>query len=109
MRAAKACYCGGRIRERVCDRCGPRRPVGQSSDRATAHVRGYTGVWQRARARYLREHPICVACEREGATEPATVVDHVTPHRGDYDRFWDADNWQPLCARHHAAKTARGE
>ncbi len=33
--------------------------------------------------------------------EPATVVDHVVPHKGDADLFWDRDNWQPCCKWHH--------
>ena len=35
----------------------------------------------------------------------ATVVDHITPHRGDKKLFWDEDNWQPLCKRCHDKKT----
>lgn len=40
---------------------------------------------------------------------PATVVDHIIPHRGDLSSaaFWDETNWQPLCKRHHDRKTAR--
>ena len=37
---------------------------------------------------------------------PATVVDHIIPHKGDMDIFWDEDNWQPLCKRCHDQKTA---
>jgi 5-methylcytosine-specific restriction protein A len=36
---------------------------------------------------------------------PATAVDHIQPHRGDYELFWDSDNWQPLCATCHGRKT----
>lgn len=32
---------------------------------------------------------------------PATVVDHITPHRGDPILFWDSKNWQPLCKDCH--------
>ena len=35
------------------------------------------------RAAYLARHPLCVPCEAAGRLEPATVVDHVVPHRGD--------------------------
>ncbi|PAU94052.1 HNH endonuclease, partial [Paracoccus salipaludis] len=34
------------------------------------------------------------------------TVDHVVPHRGDPERFWDQDGWQPLCASCHSRKTA---
>jgi 5-methylcytosine-specific restriction protein A len=38
---------------------------------------------------------------------PATVVDHIVPHRGDPVLFWDEANWQGLCKLCHDAKTAR--
>ena len=61
----------------------------------------YDYRWQKAREFYLVEHPLCIMCKAEGRTEPATVVDHKVPHRGDMDLFWDQDNWQGLCAPHH--------
>ena len=39
---------------------------------------------------------------------PATVVDHVIPHRGDRKLFWDEQNWQPLCKECHDKKTGQG-
>lgn len=72
--------------------------------RGTAHERGYSEAWRKARKGFLRKNPVCVGCGR-----PATVVDHIVPHRGDKDLFWDRDNWQPLCVYCHNAKTARGE
>ena len=46
-------------------------------------------------------HPLCVMCQADGRVEPATVVDHIKPHRGDSAMFWDRSNWQSLCKRHH--------
>lgn len=41
-------------------------------------------------------------CQAEGKPYSlASVVDHITPHRGDYALFWDQANWQSLCAPHH--------
>ena len=37
---------------------------------------------------------------------PASVVDHIKPHKGDYDLFWDEANHQALCKRCHDIKTA---
>jgi len=36
----------------------------------------------------------------------ATVVDHISPHKGDSDLFWDRANWQSLCESCHNRKTA---
>jgi 5-methylcytosine-specific restriction protein A len=74
--------------------------------RGTAHERGYSAAWQRARAGYLRNHPLCVRCEERGDTVAASVVDHKIPHRGDKALFWDHANWQPLCKPCHDTKTA---
>lgn len=61
----------------------------------------YNSKWQGARADYLARHPLCVMCQTAGRLTPATVVDHVVPHKGDASRFWDQSNWQALCAPHH--------
>ncbi|MGE0857793.1 MAG: HNH endonuclease [Gammaproteobacteria bacterium] len=75
--------------------------------RDSARARGYTNKWEKARAAFLRVHPLCVACEREDhQLTSATVVDHVIPHKGDTVLFWDSSNWQALCKRHHDRKTA---
>ncbi|MGR3823796.1 MAG: HNH endonuclease signature motif containing protein [Salipiger marinus] len=63
--------------------------------------------WMRAARGFLARHPLCVDCLELGVVEPATDVDHVTPHKGDGALFWDRGNWQPLCHRCHSRKTAR--
>ncbi|MBO8183625.1 MAG: HNH endonuclease [Archaeoglobus sp.] len=75
--------------------------------RGTAAQRGYDARWRRARKRFLAENPLCVECMKEGRLTPATVVDHIVPHKGNYELFWDESNWQPLCKRCHDKKTAR--
>jgi 5-methylcytosine-specific restriction enzyme A len=77
-------------------------------DRGSANARGYTRTWQKARAAYLLAHPLCAECKRRGLTSLATVVDHITPHRGDMGKFWSGD-WESLCTTCHNRKTARGE
>ena len=67
----------------------------------TAAQRGYGYKWQKARAGFLRSHPLCVMCEAEGRVTAANVVDHKVPHRGDQTLFWDKANWQSLCKPHH--------
>jgi 5-methylcytosine-specific restriction protein A len=70
--------------------------------RGSSTAQGYGQRWRRARARFLRAHPLCVRC---GAV--ATVVDHKVPHRGNPTLFWDEANWQSMCKPCHDAKTAR--
>ena len=72
-----------------------------------AGKRGYSSAWQKARKAYLTEHPLCVECMKLGRYTQATVVDHINPHRGDKDLFWDRNNWQSLCKPCHDKKTGR--
>lgn len=95
---------------------------------ATSTSRGYGYAWQQARAGFLAKHPFCVRClaeagvdvqgraevilacaERHIAVPWASVVDHRIPHRGNKQLFWDRDNWDPLCTRHHAQDKQREE
>ena len=77
--------------------------------RGSATKQGYNSKWQRARVAFLRDHPLC-ECAECGAGEiratAATVVDHITPHRGDQELFWNQRNWQALSKRCHDRKTA---
>lgn len=88
-----------------CNAHSPERTYDQR--RESAHKRGYTGQWRRAREGFLAKHPLCIECEERGFIEAATVVDHITPHKGDDTLFWDRDNWQPLCETCHNRKTVR--
>lgn len=86
----------------------PHAPSWRTDKRKTAE-RGYGSKWQRARTQFLEKHPNCERCEREGRIEPATVVNHRAPHRGDTKLFWDRKNWEPSCKRHHDSDIQREE
>ena len=73
----------------------------------SASKRGYNSRWRSASKAFLKEHPLCVECMRHGKYTQATVVDHVTPHRGNMTLFWDKKNWQGLCKSCHDKKTGR--
>ena len=91
-------------------RCPPHKIAERKQaeqQRGSSAKRGYSYAWQRARAGYLRSHPLCIACDQAGRTVEASVVDHITPHQGDKNLFWDNRNWQSLCKPCHDAKTAR--
>ena len=68
-----------------------------------------TARWRRARAAYLRDNPSCTLCAQAGRTTLATVVDHVDPHRGDLEIFWDSTRWQALCQTCHSAAKQSAE
>ncbi|QVE15697.1 HNH endonuclease [Pseudomonas cichorii] len=91
---------GSRIKESSTSRVNVVTP-GSWRSGMTSSQRGYGYKWQKARERYLLDHPVCVYCERQGLTVAASVVDHKIPHRGDQDLFWSQDNWQSLCKPCH--------
>ena len=86
--------------------CDAHKPLHLEEVRSAA-VRGYGSRWRKASKAYLHAHPLCVECERNGRYTVATVVDHIIPHRGDPELFWNTSNWQPLCKRCHDKKTGR--
>lgn len=76
--------------------------------KARPHKKLYKSAgWQRLRKWFLSKHPLCKECERQGRITSAQVVDHIKPHRGDLELFWDVNNLQALCKSCHDRKTAK--
>lgn len=101
---------------RYCDACQRSRPAqakpkrlrawkALEGHRGSARERGYTRAWERARASFLAQHPLCAHCQPRPVG--ATVLDHIIPHRGNMSTFWTPENWQGLCATHHGQKSRR--
>lgn len=95
--------------ELTTDRYCEKHKVKQDNTRLSAHARGYTSKWDKARKVFLAEHPTCECAECKASGNPlaANVVDHIIPHRGDMKLFWDRNNWQAMNKRCHDKKTAR--
>lgn len=88
----------------------PQRQYGKAeraydAERGSARARGYDAAWERLAKAFLREHPLCAACDAEGRTTAAELVDHVAELRDGGARL-DASNLQSLCRRCHARKSA---
>ena len=68
--------------------------------------RGYGWAWEKLRLVILeRDRWLCQHCIKQGRSEIATDVDHITPkYQGGGD---DPDNLQSLCKSCHRAKTER--
>lgn len=61
-----------------------------------------TARWKQRRALQLQTEPLCRYCQEIGGdVTPATVADHIEPHRGDYDLFYYGA-LQSLCATCHS-------
>ena len=66
-----------------------------------------TARWQKLRKQVLLKQPFCAECQRQGKITRATIVDHIKPHKGNLDLFWDEENLQSLCKSCHDRKTVQ--
>lgn len=64
--------------------------------------------WRAKRALQLQIEPLCRFCRERGLLTPATIADHIEPHRGDRAAFWHGD-LQSLCGTCHSSTKARME
>lgn len=55
-----------------------------------------TARWQATAKHQLTMEPLCAICFAAGRVTPATVCDHIEPHRGDPVKFWNGP-FQSLC------------
>ncbi|SIO49776.1 HNH endonuclease [Bradyrhizobium erythrophlei] len=67
-----------------------------------------TAFWQRRRMLQLRMHPLCKFCAADGIVTPATHVDHVKPHKGNWNLFVLGE-LQSLCASCHNSRKQHEE
>lgn len=68
--------------------------------RQPASKRGYDATWAEVRKAYLRRHPLCEECERQGKVKPAVLVHHKIPLSEGGARL-DTSNLAAMCRRCH--------
>ena len=98
--------CPALTREGYC----PQHKPSKAPRRVSAQWHGWYSlqVWtDDLRPAQLLREPFCRECAKKGVRTRATVVDHVTPHRGDWALFIDPANHQSLCKSCHDRKTAK--
>jgi 5-methylcytosine-specific restriction protein A len=69
------------------------------------HRKRYGRAWKRIRDRYIKTHPLCEECYKQGRLTAAEEVHHVLPlsKGGTHDN----DNLMSLCKACHSSITAR--
>lgn len=88
-------------------RLAAQRDKAGRSVHAMAHAALYRlAAWKAGRLRHLRRNPLCVDCAELGGVVEAREVDHIIPHKGCRQLFFDRSNWQSLCKSCHSRKTA---
>lgn len=106
-RALRPCSSPGCGKPCSAGRCSAHPKV---DTRGSARERGYgTPEWRRARAYFLKQHPLCECPIHKGREDApiANTVDHIIPKQPTDLAFWDQDNWQALAHACHSRKTAR--
>jgi 5-methylcytosine-specific restriction enzyme A len=68
-----------------------------------------TARWKRLRLHRLQLEPLCRYCKKLGRVTEANICDHIRPHKGDKDLFYDYANTQSLCKRCHDMHKQREE
>lgn len=59
-----------------------------------------TARWKVLRLEQLDAEPFCEYCKEEGRVRAATIADHVVPHKGDEELFFNG-KLRSLCAPCH--------
>jgi 5-methylcytosine-specific restriction protein A len=76
----------------------------RAAQRPTKYEQGYDARWQRTRAAFLSEWPLC---EEPGCLARATEAHHRDGQGPNGPRGHDHHNLEALCKRHHAMRHAR--
>ena len=108
LRPCKKPGCGALTREAYCQE----HKLKKAPRRESAQWHGWYSldIWTKElRPKQLMRQPFCCMClEQDPSSRTrATVVDHVIPHRGNWQLFVDPNNHQSLCKHHHDQKTAK--
>ena len=98
--------CGELVPGGYCDHHKPKeRPRSEEAESWRWMYR--TKTWlEDLRPTQLLLEPFCRECAKRGIRTPATDVDHVEDHKGDWEKFCDRNNLQSLCHSCHSRKTA---
>ena len=65
----------------------------------------HSRAWRMCRKLYIKSHPLCEQCTREGRTTSAQMCDHIRPITLGGLKL-DTSNIQSLCNKCHAKKSA---
>lgn len=69
----------------------------------------FTSKWKALRIAQLRKAPLCAFCLSQGVITQANIVDHIMPHKGKRELFYDDKNLQSLCKHCHDSHKQRFE
>lgn len=59
-----------------------------------------TSRWKKMSRDFLKKYTVCFVCGRK-----SEIADHIVPHRGNLELFFNEENLQPMCWKCHSRKT----
>lgn len=68
-----------------------------------------SAAWKKLRIWQLKRQPLCEFCLKAGRVSAADTVDHIRPHRGKMELFFDKNNLQSLDKSCHSSAKQRME
>ena len=77
------------------------------ASRESAHARGYNWRWREFAKAYLRDHPLCVLCQKRGIIEGSQCVDHIDQQGPLGEHGYDENNLRALCKTCHDSLDAQ--
>lgn len=91
----------------LCSQCAAKRKPNPSG-RKSVSVKGWmNSARYRNRRREWIKGKLCVFCLEKGIRKFADTLEHKIAHCGDYELFWNEENWQGSCWSCHSRKTAK--
>jgi 5-methylcytosine-specific restriction protein A len=84
-------------------------PCGASMAKVDWHHLYDSARWKRMRVHQLSCEPLCRMCKQRDVIRGACVADHVVPHKGSEQLFFNDRNLQSLCRDCHTITKARQE
>jgi len=109
LHQCSASGCSGLTRKRFCQKHAEldkkkSRQYDRERDQTEERKWYHSTRWRKASKAFLDENPLCAECLRKGRDTAAYLIDHIKPHNGDYNLFWNQENWQELCNACHEEK-----
>lgn len=91
----------------LCQKCTIKKKPNPTGEKSPTVLKWMNSARFRNRRKSWITGKCCAICRDEGRPlARATVLEHKIAHQGDYDLFWDEDNWQPACKSCANRKTA---
>ncbi len=107
LRPCSAPMCKELVSERFCEKHKKQERKRSDEQRGSYRERGYTTQYDKFRAWWVNQQPLCQPCSKEGRVVPMEILHHIKPIAEGGDLL-SADNALSVCRKCHAKIHAKG-